>query len=242
LNVIPKKRAHQILQNLTLLRNLSLSRSVSVLRNLTLPRKLTSLRSMKSISNPALKIPQTHRTLKNPHSPLKIPALRLKIPFTSILNYRVIWFSASLFMYGWFLAWIAYDIFVWHKSIMQVSLTNYVGAITAMALIWGGTIFFKTPKQVVVELPKKQKAIKEKIPRKRSRRPSKLKTSTPPQLEQAPLIQPENKNEPAPLLKTSEETATVSSKCSRRIKSSLEIPDKCLTCKELIQCLCKIGK
>ena len=252
LNVIPKKRAQQLLQSLTVLRKLSLSRSVTFLRNLTLPRKLTASRSMKSLRKLTLKIPHPHRALKTPlRSSLKIPSVFLKIPkshaiskklFTSIFNYRVIWFSASLFMYGWFLSWIAYDIFVWHKSIMQVSPTNYVGAITAMALIWGGTIIFKTPKHVAMELPKRQKTFKERIPRKRSRKPSKLKASTPSQLEQLPLVQPEPETEPTPLLKPPAETVKASSKCSRRIKSSLEIPDQCLVCPELIQCLCKLGK
>jgi hypothetical protein len=180
--------------------------------------------------------------MKIAHSPLKTLKIRLKITLASILNYRVIWFSASLFMYGWFLSWIAYDIFFWHKSIMQVSLTNYVGAITAMALIWGGTIFFKTPKHIALKLPKKQKTFKEMIPRKQTHKPLKLKTSTSSQLEQLPLVQPEPETEPTPLMKPLEETATASSKCSRRIKNSLEIPDQCLICTELIQCLSKLGK
>jgi len=214
LNVVPKKRAHHFMQSLTLLLNL------------------------------ALRLP--HLTQKIPRFGVRIRNLSVKFPFTRILNYRVIWFSASLFTYGWFLTWIAYDVFVWHKSITQVSLTNFAGAFAAMAMIWAGTFIFKTPKPVVVEQPKRQKTLKERIPRKRKRQTSKLASSAPSQAEQIPHIHTEPEHEPQPerksIHKQPRETAATNARCSHRIVNSLEIPDGCLTCTDLLQCLSKTGK
>jgi hypothetical protein len=221
LNVIPKKRTHQFVQWLTVLRNLAL--------------KIPSL---------ALKIP--HLVQKIPRLGVKIPNLSVNPPFTRVLNYRVIWFSASLFTYGWFLTWIAYDVFVWHKSITQVSLTKFAGAFAAMAMIWAGTFIFKAPKPVVVEQSKRQKTLKERIPRKRKHQTSKLASSAPSQAEQIPQIhtepEPEPQPERKPIHKQPRETAATSARCSHRIVNSLEIPDGCLTCTDLLQCLSKTGK
>jgi hypothetical protein len=72
-----------------------------------------------------------------------IQHLSLIRPQTGTIHHQIIWYSASLLLYGWFLSWIAYDILIWHKPITQVSITNYAGAIIAMALIWAGTKIFK---------------------------------------------------------------------------------------------------
>lgn len=209
MNVLPKKRYHQFVRNLTLL------------RNLTLPRNLT-----KSVRN-----------------------LALKVPYASILLSRqVIWYSASLFMYGWFVGWIAYDILVWHKSITQVSPTNYVGAIMAMALIWAGTVIFNAPTRGVIErLKKRPKNLKEKVPRKRNHRLSKLSSVTAPlaQPQQLPPAQPEPQTLPeqATIPEQPQQTAPNISGCTHhfgylhQLGKTKEIPDACLTCKELIQCL-----
>jgi outer membrane biosynthesis protein TonB len=146
-------------------------------------------------------------------------------------------------MYGWFLGWIAYDILVWHKSVIQVSLTNYVGAITAMALIWAGTVIFNAPTHGILErFSRKPRNLKEKTHKKRVRKPSKPTASISPPLEQLPQVKPEPQPEPVSLLKPPEEKTDTSPGCSRRIRNSLEIPDRCLTCRELLQCLSKIGK
>ena len=209
MNVLPKKRAHQFVRNLTLLRQVTLP------RNLALPRNLT--KSMRSFS--------------------------LKIPFANLISRQVVWYAVSLVTYAWFLSWIAYDILVWHKSVTQVSLTNYVGAITAMALIWAGAVIFNAPTPGVLEpLRRRPKNVKEKVPRKRTRKPSKLMAAPSVKLEQLPTVQPEPRQEPPSLLKSLEEKTASSPRCSRHIKNSLEIPDGCLTCKDLIQCLYKVGK
>jgi len=175
--------------------------------------------------------------------------LSLKIPLASIINHRVIWYSASLLLYGWFLSWIAYDIFVWHKPINQVSLTNYVGAVTAMALIWAGTKLFKAPSHVVVKQPRRQKNFKDKEPSKRNRQPPKPTSPTPPQPQQPTPAQPEPQPQPEQpkMPMQPKQTAPTIPGCTRHLGylhqpgKTREIPDECLTCKELIQCLSATG-
>lgn len=169
--------------------------------------------------------------------------LSLKIPLASIINHRVIWYSASLLLYGWFLSWIAYDIFVWHKPINQVSLTNYVGAVTAMALIWAGTKLFKTPRHVVVEQPQRQKKFKDKVPKKPKQQPPPPQPKQPTPTQPEPQPQPEQPRTPT----QPNQTAPNIPGCTHHFGylnqpgKTKEIPDQCLTCKELIQCLSATG-
>ena len=191
----------------------------------------------------------------------KLRNLTQKIPYAKILNLQVIWYSATLFMYGWFLGWIAYEIFVWHKPLNEVSMTNYIGAIAAMVLIWAGNIIFTiSPTSVLPQLKKKQenpkekineektskeeKTVTEKVAKKRTRRPSKIASAASLQLEELPANHTEPKLQPEiPLVLTPHaETITNSSECPHQIKNSREIPDACLTCKELIACLAKPRK
>jgi hypothetical protein len=163
-------------------------------------------------------------------------------PDASIVNYRLVWYSASLLMYGWFLSWIAYDIFVWHKPITQVSLTNYVGAVTAMSLIWAGTKLFHQPGYVVVEQPRNQRPAQDKEPSKRRhQRLKKTELTQPPKPNRA---QPETENpqEQPETLTTPTQTATPVSGCSCHVGylgqhgKAKEIPEECLTCAKLIEC------
>ena len=95
-----------------------------------------------------------------------IRQLNLKYPDTRTIHHQVIWYSASLLLYGWFLSWIAYDILVWHKPITQVSITNYAGAIIAMALIWAGTRIFKLPRRKAQPQTTQPEKLKEQEPEK----------------------------------------------------------------------------
>lgn len=173
-----------------------------------------------------------------------------------MISGQVIWYSASLLMYGWFLGWIAYDFFIWHKPLTEVSMTNYIGSVTAMVLIWAGSILFKNPPRSVLPQLKKthkklqektikeEKTVTEKVPKKRTRRQSKTASAISPQLEELPANHPEPQlQREIPLVLTPHaETITNSSECPHYIKSSREIPDACLTCKELIACLSKPRK
>ena len=247
MNVIPKKRAQQFVQNLTLARNLSFSRSVSALRNAALPIEGTALRSVDLMRQMVSRIPRPHRTMKIP----KLHGIP-NVPLTSVVSYRFAWFSASLAMYGWFMYWIACDIFVLHKPITLVSPTNYLGALVSMTLIWGGTTIFKPSASPVLQLvTKPRETFEAKAPRKRRTRQPKLTASTSMQLEPLPPVQPnlapklDLKPEPPTIKKPRKRKAAVvaaTSKCEHRIENSLGIPDGCLTCTELITCLSAVGK
>jgi hypothetical protein len=160
------------------------------------------------------------------------------------ISYQIVWYSASLIMYGWFICWIAYDIFVWHKPITQISPTNYAGAIIAMALVWIGNSLFKTHVRVA-ELPKPQVDLKEKTPRTRKRR---IKRPSP-----QPVVPPPS--QPKIELLTEQQTTPEQTEHSKpevpgcdyyvgylHEKGREKMLNRCLTCKELIDCLSSSGK
>jgi hypothetical protein len=65
-------------------------------------------------------------------------------PQANTVKYEALWYVAFIAIYVWFLYWVAYDIFVWHKPLIQVNITNYVGSITSIAFIWAGSKIWKS--------------------------------------------------------------------------------------------------
>ena len=173
-----------------------------------------------------------------------IRQLNLKHPHTRTIHHQIIWYSASLLTYGWFLSWIAYDILIWHKPITQVSITNYAGAIIAMALIWAGTKLFKLPRRMAQpqtihpEKPKGQEPEKNQKPEKKK---NQYLESQPIPREQ-PQIQLQTEPQP------SKHTIPDFRGCKHTLsylqehENTKEIPDKCLTCIELLKCLSTTNK
>lgn len=166
---------------------------------------------------------------------------------TSMINNRVIWYSVSLLLYFWFLYWIAYDIFVWHKPITQISTINYAGAITAMALIWIGTKLPTTFKHTL-RFPKKQETPKPQDEPKKETQPKKRKNASTQPTTHALLPQshqPQStKNQPQPhQLKQS--TPNIPG-CTHQFGylhqpgKINDIPDECLTCQQVTKCLTQI--
>jgi hypothetical protein len=114
-------------------------------------------------------------------------------------------------------------------------MTNYVGAITAMALIWAGTKLFKTPRHVAQPPTPKQENIRHKDPKK-------LKQQQP-----QPQPQPEEQQiQPQPQQPEHPKPSTPG--CTHKLSylhqpgKTKEIPDECLTCTQLIQCLTAANK
>ncbi len=192
---------------------------------------------------------------------------------TKIVKYQVVWYAVALVLYGWFLGWIAYEIFALHKPISAVSMTNYVGAITAMALVWTGNIIFTVPAANVLSLDREkvfkedsteEKIVKEKVTKKAPKKQRRqTKVTMMPVMEFSPVVQPKS-SETQPKTKTQTELklkqeariefqdapisllklnpGTTEVKCLHFIKNSLEIPSRCLMCKELVQYLSKPKK
>ena len=82
----------------------------------------------------ALSKKRKHQTTRN---------LSFNIPEASMIKYQALWYSISIALYIWFLYWVSYDFFVWHKPIAEVNLVNYVGSIVSIAFIWAGTKIWK---------------------------------------------------------------------------------------------------
>jgi hypothetical protein len=169
-----------------------------------------------------------------------IRQLNLKHPHTRTIHHQIIWYSASLLTYGWFLSWIAYDILIWHKPITQVSITNYAGAIIAMALIWAGTKLFKLPRR---------NAQPQTTQPEKDQKPEKKKTQhLEPQLirRDQPQVQPQTQTQPQP--QPPKHTIPNLIGCKHTLsylqehENTKEIPDKCLTCTELLKCLSTTNK
>jgi hypothetical protein len=173
-----------------------------------------------------------------------IRQLNLKHPHTRTIHHQVIWYAASLLLYGWFLSWIAYDILIWHNPITQVSMTNYAGAIIAMALIWAGTSIFKLPRRIAQPQTTQPEKLKGQEPEK-DQKPEKRKIQyrepqpTPQKQQeiqlQTELIPPKHT---IPNFRGCKHTFSY----LQEYENSKEIPDKCLTCTELLKCLSKTKK
>ena len=138
------------------------------------------------------------------------PSLIVNLSKASMLKYQALWYSAFIAVYVWFLYWVCYDFFVWHKPIAEVNAVNYVGAIASIAFIWAGTKIFKLNR------------IKTTSPQ------NKLLPQKPtPQLKQ----QPSQKTAPA-----NSACAHYMGYLNQRQKQQ-EIPAECFTCEKIIQCM-----
>jgi hypothetical protein len=134
----------------------------------------------------------------------------LKPPHVSIIQRKVLLYSAALVSYSWFLSWIAYEIFLLQKPLAEVSIVNYVGVIASMAFIWAGTRFWRTvPHPAQLEQ-------KGNIPR----------------ILEQPI---QNKAKSPPRRRAKKTIANGCVSLSSR-QSNKEIPDECLTCQKVIQC------
>jgi hypothetical protein len=69
--------------------------------------------------------------------------LSVNISEASMLKYQALWYSSFIAVYIWFLYWVSYDFFVWHKPIAEINAVNYVGSIASIAFIWAGTKILK---------------------------------------------------------------------------------------------------
>ena len=148
--------------------------------------------------------------------------LNLKLHQTSSIRPKILWYSASIVSYGWFLSWIAYDIFVWQKPLAQVSVVNYVGAIASMALVWAGTKLWKNPKRT--QEPSRKQENQEPPRTQKQNKPTNHKQ------------QPKNPEpQPATTIPTPI-TCKRHNGLPKQHPTTKHIPEQCLTCQNLIQC------
>ena len=103
----------------------------------------------------ALPKKRKHQTTRN---------LSFNIAEANMIKYQAVWYSIFIALYIWFLYWVSYDFFVWHKPIAEVNLVNYVGSIVSIAFIWAGT---KIGKRNRIEAGNLQQKL-QKMPQKTS--------------------------------------------------------------------------
>jgi hypothetical protein len=103
----------------------------------------------------ALPKKRTHQTTRN---------LRFNNTEASMIKVQALWYSTFIAIYIWFLYWVSYDFFVWHKPIVEVNIVNFVGSIVSIAFIWAGT---KIRKRSRLRAPKlQQEPLQQKSPQK----------------------------------------------------------------------------
>ena len=101
----------------------------------------------------ALPKKRTHQTTRN---------LRFNITEASMIKYQALWYSTFIAVYIWFLYWVSYDFFVWHKPIVEINIVNYVGSIVSIAFIWAGTKIRKRNRMGTLKL--QQESLQQKPP------------------------------------------------------------------------------
>lgn len=249
MNVLPKKRVHQFTQYLMLYRNLPLSRSFSILRIAFLRGKHTTLQSLDIMHQFASKASSIYRSQKGSASYGSPRLSRLyrfpKISFKALINPRFAWFSAALSLYGWFLFQIANEILGLHRAVIQVSPGNYVGVSISMAMIWSGIVLKNAHASLWAFVGKTLRTFRIWTPQQRTTRNMPTLETISVQFEPLPLFQPRLspglKREKPDGQKPPDNRSTLDMKCQVPLTSSLNVPEACLVCKELISCLSKLN-
>ncbi|KON31868.1 hypothetical protein AC477_03720 [miscellaneous Crenarchaeota group-1 archaeon SG8-32-1] len=153
----------------------------------------------------------------------------------TLLAIRVLWLAVSGVSSIWFSYWIFYEALVWNKLLDQATPINYVALILSIVLFIIGTQLgkidvFKKPKLL------SEQNLSEKFSEK-NRMPYAQISSQGEQIQQIQLHSDEKKRK------------TLMPKGSPRCKfylgylpnrpKSVEIPEECLVCEQMVKCLSK---
>ena len=146
---------------------------------------------------------------------------------TSVVKQQLFWYSISIAVYAWCMFWIAYDFFVWHKPILQGNIANYIGASASIAFIWAEAKLFKNKQPKKKPDPPKQP------------KPEKTQETQPQQQKpQQTLTQPEKPTKPKRNHTNHAACVHLTGNLTDH-QNPNQMPDECLTCTNLIQCLTK---
>ena len=154
------------------------------------------------------------------------------------IKIRALWYAASILSLLWFLYWICYDVFVWNKALTQVRPQNYVGLTIFIALTILGTQLEKTGVSEKLMLITK-------IFRKKNRTKNTRKVQEIPEEKQLRHIGQTEQSQTVEDAETrmSEENIKIPSGCTfylgylHKRPKSVEIPEKCLECEYVVNCL-----
>ena len=180
-------------------------------------------------------------------------------------KFQIFWYAIFLSIYIWFMFWICYDLFVWNKTVFEVNVSSYVGSVISLACLWIGTLIWKrkgSRKQYLQEeilLDKKDTLINtEKISDKLFNNDDEINVeSAVESVHVLPIqeIQAIQGTQVAQETQTIRETKTIEESqqietiqqdnigygCSHYLgylkqKKDKQIPEECLTCKDLLNC------
>ena len=146
---------------------------------------------------------------------------------------RVLWFGASIISSIWFLYWICYDVIVWNKALTQARPENYVGLVMSVALVILSTQLGKRDVFEKVKLPIEQNVHKKATENQQTREGKQITS-----IEHLQQIQPA-KEEITQIASGS----SIPSGCKFYLgylhirPKSVEIPEKCLECEHVVDCL-----
>ena len=152
----------------------------------------------------------------------------------TLLAFRVLWLAVSGVCSIWFSYWIFYEALVWNKLLDQVTPINYVALIFSISLFLVGTQLGKIG---INNKPKFHKVNSAEKFSEKSRTKSAQVTSQGEQVQQIQLHSDEKKR------KTLMPKGPAGCKfyvgyLSMRPKS-VEIPEECLVCEQMVKCLSK---
>lgn len=150
------------------------------------------------------------------------------------MRLRILWFAAFIILSIWYLYWICYDVLVWSKALTQVPLYHYAGLVLSIAFILLGTQIRR------IHLTKKPTIFVRQSEQKRQIQ----QTQQVQQVQQVPeeqQVQPIEHGQQIQPVKEKEKR--VSAGCSFYLgylyerPKSVEIPQECLTCMNVVNCL-----
>ena len=152
---------------------------------------------------------------------------------------RAVWIAAFIISSIWFLYWICYDVYVWNKVMSQVSPQNYFGLILSIVLIILGTQLGK------LGISEKLMLLTESVQKKLTKKTKQVQQVQPVLEEEQ--IQPSEQVQQIQPVKEEEtqipQGSSIPPGCGFYLgylhnrPKSLEIPDKCLECEYVVDCL-----
>jgi hypothetical protein len=147
---------------------------------------------------------------------------------------KALWIACFFISSIWFLYWIYYDVYVWSKALSQVPLQNYLGLTMSIVLIVLGTQFEKIGiswRLIHLTTSVQNKLMKrtqvQRVGRKQIRSSADVK--------QIPPVIDEEKQIP--------KGSSIPPGCRfylgylHQRKKSVDIPEECLECGQVVECL-----
>ena len=155
--------------------------------------------------------------------------------------------------------WICYDLFVWNKTVFEVNVSSYVGSVISLACLWIGTLIWKrngSRKQHLQEhilVDKKDNLLStEDISDKLFNNDEEINVESAVDsvqvlpIQEIQAIQGTQTSQETQTIEESQQIETIQQDnigygCSHYLgylkqKKDKQIPEECLTCKDLLKC------